>query len=112
MSTPHDDASELVRNTAFAYWDAWNSYDADKVLAFLEPSYRGVEEERIRRDIGRTQSFNAKLRLTEESPPVRLESAHWEIFLTMRTPIDMRRIRMTFLVGEDRYWITFSGQVE
>ena len=112
MSTPRDDASVRIRNTAFAYWDAWNSYDADKVLAFLEPSYRGVEEERIRRDIGRTQGFNARLRLTEESPPGRLDSGHWEMLLSMRTPIDMRRIRMTFLVEEDHCWITFSGQVE
>ena len=110
MSTPHDDASELVRNTAFAYWEAWNDFDADRALAFLEPSYRSIEDGEIRRDIDRARRFRARLRISEDSPPVPLGSGQWEMFLIMRTPIDTRRIRMTFLPEGDRCWITFSGE--
>ena len=55
---PHPEADDL-RQFAFAYWEAFNAYDADRVLGYLEEEDREQREEEIRGDIARVKLFNA-----------------------------------------------------
>ena len=56
---PVDEAQELdkLRSLAFAYWEAFNAYDADRVLGYLEESYRQQRDETIREEIGQDQAL-------------------------------------------------------
>ena len=111
QTTANGTPSELTA-LAFEYWDAFNAYDADEAVAMLEPAYRAAEEEPIRRDIGRMRMFRAKLDLSEETPPVLMESGLWEMFMSMGTPIGAKRIRMEFVEDGGRWFISFADEVE
>ena len=76
--------AEALRALAFAYWEAFNAYDADGVLAFLEEGYGREREEKIRGDIGRLKLFSVQLGVTEESPPSMVDEDEWEMYLTMK----------------------------
>ena len=107
-----DAAAESIRETAFLYWDTFNSYEAEQVLAFLEPGYRATEEDLIRRDIRLMKLFGVKLGVSEESAPALMESGEWEMYLRMDTPTGTKRIRMNFAPNGDGWWITFSDEVD
>jgi hypothetical protein len=111
-TTGDGDAVESIRETAFLYWEVFNSYEAERVLAFLEPGYRATEEDLIRRDIGLMKLFGVKLGVSEESAPALMESGEWEMYLRMDTPTGTKRIRMNFAPNGDGWWITFSDEVD
>ena len=109
-----DDTVEVtaLRELAFQYWDAFNEYDVDSVLAFLEPTYRAQREEPIREDIARLEQFSVELGVTEHIPPHLAESGQWEMHLVMEVPIDIRRLRTEYLKDDDLWWITHVEEVE
>ncbi|MDA0265114.1 MAG: hypothetical protein O2803_13335 [Chloroflexi bacterium] len=100
-----DDLAESparFRQMAFDYWDAFNRYDVDAVLAFYEPT-RGLEEEKIlRRDIGLLKTFGATLLVGEKVPAFRNSRGEWEMLLLMQEPTGLRTIHMA--------WAAFDGQ--
>ena len=51
-SEPVDGPLPEVRNLAFGYWEAFNAYDTEQVLSYLQTDYR---EERERRDSAETE---------------------------------------------------------
>lgn len=102
----------VLRDLAFEYWKAFNEYDVDRVLAFLQPAYRAEREEQVREDIGRLEQFSVELGVSEHLPPHVGESGQWEMFLVMETPIDVRRLRMQYQKDRDRWWITHAEEVE
>ena len=106
-----DDVAEIRRIIA-AYWEALNNYDVDHAITMLEPSYRAQEEELIRKDIGRMKLFRVKLELSEETPPAINDDRDYETYLSLRTPIDTRRVLMVFRLIEGRWWIVYSNEVE
>ena len=89
----------LIRKLAFGYWEAFNAYDADRALAYLE-------------EIGRIDLFNVQLGVSEEAPPWTIDGGGREIYLTMKEPLGTRRIRMEFRDVEGAWKITFAQQVE
>ena len=103
---------EAVRKIVKEYWMAFNDYDADRALPILEDGYRALEEELIRRDIGRMKLFRVKLVMSEESPPTLNDDGDYVAYVWLKTPIDSRRVRMVFrnIYGEWR--IIFSGEAE
>ena len=109
-----DDTVEVtaLRELAFQYWGAFNEYDVDSVLAFLESTYRAQREEPIREDIARMEQFSVELGVTEHIPPHLAESGQWEMYLVMETPIDIRRLRTEYLKDDDLWWITHVEEVE
>lgn len=112
-ATPSEsDETDALRELAFAYWEAFNSYDADKVLEYLEDAYRQERESRIRGDIGRIKLFRVKLGVSEETPPRMTGPGEGEMYLTMKEPIGTRRIHMRFLKVEGEWKITYSQEVE
>ena len=113
--TPTPDAekqADTFRQMTFDYWEAFNAYDADGVLAFLEEGYGREREEKIRGDIGRLKLFSVQLGVAEESPPSMVDEDEWEMYLTMKEPLGTRRIRMAFREVRGEWKITFSEEVE
>ena len=106
------DNIEAVRTLAFDYWEAFNAYDADVALSFLEDRYRSDRESEIRMDIGRIKRFRVKLGVSEQDPPQMIRPTEAEMFLKMKEPIGTRRIRMAFLNVDGVWKITFAEQVK
>lgn len=110
-SSPEQDAAE-IRQIAEAYWEALNDYDVDHAITMLEPGYRAQEEEPIRKDIGTMKLFRVKLEVSEETPPTSNADGDYETYLSMKTPVDTRRVLMVFRRIDGKWWIVFSGEVE
>ena len=108
---PGQEATE-IRQIAEAYWEALNEYDVDHAITMLEPGYRAQEEELIRKDIGTMKLFRVKLQMTEETPPSLNADGDYETFLSMKTPVDTRRVLMVFRRIDGQWWIVFSDEVE
>ena len=104
--------ADTFRQMTFDYWEAFNAYDADRVLGFLEEGYGREREEKIRGDIGRLKLFSVQLGVTEESPPSIVDEDEWEMYLTMKEPLGTRRIRMAFREVDGEWKITFSEEVK
>ena len=113
-ATGAEDSAEItaLRDLAFQYSDAFNGYDVDSVLGFLEPTYRAQREEQVREDIARLEQLSVELGVTEHLPPHLADSGQWEMYLIMETPIDIRRLRMEYLKDGDRCWVTHAEEVE
>ena len=103
---------EAIRRIITRYWEALNDYDVDHAITMLEPAYRAAEEELIRKDIGRMKLFRVKLGVSEESPPTLNAEGDYETYLSVKTPVDTRRVLMVFRQIDGVWWIVFSGQVE
>jgi hypothetical protein len=108
-STPAD--AEALRKLAFAYWDAYNAYDIDTVLSYLEPGERAKREAGIRDEIGRLKTFGVKLGLSEKSPPVLSAPDRGEMLMTMKEPLGSRTMKMVFLHRDGRWWVTAADEV-
>ena len=100
-----------IRQMAEAYWEALNEYDVDHAISMLEPAYRAQEEDLIRADIGRMKLFRVKLEVSEETPPTPNADGDHETYLSVKTPIDTRRVLMVFRRIEGRWWIVYSDEV-
>ena len=110
-SSPEQDAAE-IRQIAEAYWEALNEYDVDHAITMLEPGYRAQEEEQIRKDIGTMKLFRVKLEVSEETPPTSNADGDYETYLSMKTPVDTRRVLMVFRRIDGQWSIVFSDEVK
>jgi hypothetical protein len=112
-TTPPTETSDLatLRDLAFSYWEAFNSYDADRVLSYLYADYQAEREEKIRSDIGRIKTFRVKLGVSEKSPPMLVSPTEGEMFLNMKEPIGTRTIRMAFLKTGGEWKINYAEEV-
>ena len=110
-SPPEQEVAE-IRQIAEAYWIAFNEYDIDQAITMLEPGYRAQEEEPIRKDIGTMKLFRVKLEVSEETPPTLNVNGDYETYLSMKTPVDTRRVLMVFRRIDGQWWIVFSDEVE
>ena len=112
--SPQSDIEDInaLSKLAFAFWDAYNAYDGDKTLGYLEESYRQLRGEEIRDNIGLMKLFGVKLELSEESPPHMISDGEWEMHMTMKEPLGTRRIRMAFRQVEGEWKIVFAEQVQ
>jgi hypothetical protein len=103
--------AEILRELAFSYWEAFNSYDAEGSLSYLHADYRAEREEQIRSDIGRIKTFRVKLGVSEKSPPTFISPTKGEMFLSMKEPIGTRTIRMAFVNIGGQWEINFAEEV-
>ncbi len=111
---PLDDAEEAdaLRQLAFTYWDAFNAYDADKTLGYLEEDYRQQRDEAVRGEIARIKLFGVKLGVNEESPPWIVGPAERAMYLTMKEPLGERRISIVFREVAGGWKITFAEEAK
>ena len=109
--TTEEDIATILR-IIDEYWEAFNDYDVDRAVTMLEEGYRADEEDPIRKDIGRMKLFRVKLGISEETPLTLNETGHYETYLTVKTPVDERRLLMVFRKLDGQWWIVFSGIVD
>ena len=103
--------AEVLRRLAFAYWDAYNAYDIDTVLSYLEPGERAKREAGIRDEIGRLKPFGVKLGMSEKSPPVLSAPDRGEMLMTMKEPLGSRTMKMVFLHRDGKWWVIAADEV-
>jgi hypothetical protein len=99
-----------IRELAFAYWDAFNNYEPDEVLALLEPGYRAERDETIRSEIDRVKMFGVKLGASEGSPPELFAADEGEMLIALKEPLSTRSIAMGFARIEGEWMITFAEE--
>ncbi len=103
--------AQALRDLTFSYWEAFNAYDADRTLSYLDVDYRLERESQVREDIGRIRTFRVKLGVTEKTPPVMTGPDKAEMYLEMKEPIGTRTIRMAFLRTDGVWSITYAQEV-
>jgi hypothetical protein len=59
-----------ARQVVYDYWEAFNAYDVDGVLACLEDSYCQLRADEIPGEIGQMEAAKVQLELEEEAEPV------------------------------------------
>ena len=101
-----------IRQIVTQYWAAFNEYDVDLAVTMLEPGYRAQEVELIRSDIGRMKIFRVTLDVTEKSPPTVNDDGDYQTYLSLKTPIDTRTVKMVFRRIDGQWWIVYSNPVE
>ena len=112
-STPSvEEDLAIIQGIIEEYWAALNDYDVDHAITMLEESYREEEEELIRSDIGRMKLFRVKLGVSEETPLTLNAEGDYETYLTVKTPVDSRRVLTVFRHIDGQWWIVFLDEVE
>ena len=104
--------ADALRQLAFAYWEAFNAYDADRALGYLEEDYRQQRDEEVRGEIARIKRFRVKLGLSEETAPWVVSDDERQMYLTMKEPLGKRRIRMTFREVAGEWRIIFAEEAK
>ena len=102
--------ADALRQLAFAYWEAFNAYDADRTLGYLEESYRQKQEDEIRNEIGLIELFGVQLEVSEKSPPQVVSEDEREMYLDLKEPLGTRKIRMAFRRKEGEWKIIFAEE--
>ena len=104
--------AQAVRDLALAYWAAYNAYDPEKAISYLDESYRPAQEKIVRDDIGRIKTFGVKLGVSEKSAPVLIGPDQTEMYLNMKTPTGTRTLWMKFARRGDAWTITYVEEVK
>jgi hypothetical protein len=78
---------EAARQVMFAYWEAFNNYNVEGVLACLEESWRQEREESLTSEIGQMKAFGVKLGVEEEAEPVITPEGTIGIKIKLTTPM-------------------------
>jgi len=102
---------EAARQVVFAYWEAFNSYDVDGVLAFLEESWREDRADDIAGEIGQMEMFGVTLEVEEEAEPA-ITDETVGIKMLVKTPLGAKHY-IYYLKEIDGEWkIYFAEEVE
>lgn len=102
--------AQAVRDVASAFWEAYNAYDPDKAVSYLDESYRPEKEKTLRGEIGQIKTFGVKLGVSEKTAPVLIGPDQAEMYLTMKEPTGTRTLWMKFARHGDTWTITYSEQ--
>ena len=105
-----DEDVETIRRLAFDYWTAFNDYDKERVLSYLEDSYRAEREGELGKDIGRLKLFSVKLGVSQLTPPRLTGVGEGEMVLLMEEPLGTRQIRMAFRKIDGEWKITHAEE--
>ena len=102
--------AEALRQLAFAYWEAFNAYDPEKTLGYMEESYRQQQQEEVRSEIELIELFGVKLEVSENTPPHAVSEDEREMFLNLKEPLGTRLIRMAFRNVEGEWKIIHAEE--
>jgi hypothetical protein len=100
---------EAARQVVSAYWEAYNSYDVDGVLALLEDSWREERADAIAGEIGQMKTFGITLNAEEEAEPEVTADGTVAIKMKIATPLGDRHYtyRLKKINGE---WKIYSAE--
>ncbi|MCJ7795561.1 MAG: hypothetical protein MUQ56_02130 [Thermoleophilia bacterium] len=104
--------AQAVRDLAFKFWAAYNAYDPDTAVSYLDESYRTAKEQTIRDEIGRIKSFGVQLGMSEKTAPALTGPDQAEMSLNMKEPIGTRTILMKFAKQGDAWIIIYSEEAK
>lgn len=104
--------AQAVRDLAAAYWAAYNAYDPEKAISYLDEGYRPSQEKVVRDEIGRIKTFGVQLGVSEKSAPVLIGPDQAEMYLNMKTPTGTRTLWMKFAPRGDTWTITYVEEVK
>ena len=104
--------AQAVRDLAFIFWDAYNAYDPDRAISYLDEGYRPVKEAVVRDEIRRIKTFGVTLGMSEKTAPVLTGPDQAEMYLSMKEPVGTRTIWMKFARRSDAWTITYSEEVQ
>jgi hypothetical protein len=79
---------EAARQVVLAYWEAYNSYDVDGVLALLEDSWREERADAIAGEINQMKTFGVTLNAEEEAEPEVTADGTVAIKMKIATPLE------------------------
>jgi hypothetical protein len=100
-----------VRRLVGSFWEAYNAYDPERVISYLDEHYRPIKEPVVRDEIRRLKAFSVTLGVSEKSAPVLVEPNEAEVFLNMKTPTGTRTVRMRLVRRGDDWVVTYSEEV-
>jgi hypothetical protein len=103
--------SRAVRDLVLAYWAAYNAYDPEKAISYLDEGYRPSKEKAVRDEIGRLRTFDVRLGVSEKSAPVLIGPDLAETYLSMKTPIGTRTVWMKAVRRGGVWAITYAEEV-
>jgi hypothetical protein len=101
-----------VRALAVDYWAAYNAYDPEKVIAYLDESVGPAKEKSIRSEIGQIKTFGVQLGVSEKSAPVLIAPGQAEMYLSMKTPTGTRTVLMKAKRSGDHWAVTYMEEVK
>ena len=102
--------ADALRQLAFSYWEAFNAYDAEKTLGFMEESYRLQRQEEIHNEIELIELFGVRLDVSEVTPPHIVSEDEREMYLDLKEPLGTRRIRMAFRNADGEWKIIYAEE--
>ncbi len=102
--------ADALRKLAFAYWEAFNAYDAEKALGYMEESYRQQQREEVGNEIELIKLFGVKLEVSENTPPHLKGENEREMYLNLKEPLGTRLIRMAFRHVEGEWKIIHAEE--
>jgi hypothetical protein len=106
------DDVEALRRLALDYWAAFNAYDEEKALSYLDDGYRAERESDIRAQIGQLRTFNVTLAVTEQSAPQLVTSDLGQMTLELKEPLGTRTILVAFIKLDGVWKIAFAEEIE
>jgi hypothetical protein len=95
---------DAARQVVYDYWEAFNAYDVDGVLACLEESYCQIRADEIPGEIGQMEAAKVQLGLEEEAEPVVTSEGIVVIQIKLIVPILSDRHITYDLVKIDGEW--------
>ena len=104
-------SQEEVRALGLAYWDAFNSYDLDGLLSYLEPTYRDLRKDTLAQEMGQMRSFSVKLGVTVVVEPEDVGEGEVRMLVDIKNPLDIRRVLMTFQTVDNEWKITYAQEI-
>ena len=104
--------AKAVRALAVDYWAAYNAYDADKVVSYLDESIGAAKEKSVRDEIGRIKTFGVQLGVSEKSAPVLTMPGQAEMYVTIKEPTGTRTVSMKLARRGDVWAITSVDEVK
>lgn len=95
---------DTARQVVYDYWEAFNAYDVDGVLACLEESYCQIRADEIPGEIGQMEAAGVTLGVEEEAEPVITPEGMVVIQIELDVPILANRHITYDLVKIDGEW--------
>jgi hypothetical protein len=107
--------SQVIREMVTAYWEAFNAYDIETVMSYMEDSWRVEHEDVLRDEINRLKTGflfikNVKLDVTEESPPTLIGDNEVEMLFRLGTPIGDKHSYFRIVKLGDEWKVCFSEE--